>query len=100
MRFRDNSWWVVFVPLLLGHLALAAAWVYGGWRWAGGLFPAAGNAAPWLGALAGLLAWWSIGALLDWAGYRVSARVTRGRYEFQPLAGPLAGWTLPVTVLL
>ena len=30
----------------------------------------------------------------------MSAPVTRGRYEFQPLAGPLAGWTLPVALLL
>lgn len=100
MRFRDASWWWIFLPLLLGHAALVGAWLYAGWRLAAPLFASTGAAAPWLGAAGGILAWWSLGVALDWLGYRVSARVSRGRYEFQALAAPLAGWTLPVGCLL
>ena len=100
MRFRDASWWWIFIPLLAGHLAVIAFCGYAGWVWGRALFTPAGDTAPWLGAGLGLLVWWALGATVDWIGYRVSAPVTRGRYEFQPLAGPLAGWTLPVALLL
>ncbi len=97
MRFRDAGWWWVFIPLLLGHGALLLGWAYGGWLLGGAaLAGVGGGAAPWLGGALGLAGWWTVGAVLDWLGYRVSASVTRGRYEFQPLAGPLAGWTLPL----
>jgi hypothetical protein len=100
MRFRDASWWWIFIPLLVGHLAVIAFCAYAGWVWGRALFATAGGSAPWLGAALGLLAWWTIGAAVDWLGYRISAPVTRGRYEFQALSGPLAGWTLPVALLL
>ncbi len=84
----DAHWWLVLGPLLLGQTAMFALWAGGGWLLAG-----------WGGAGVGALAWWGIGTGLDWLGYRVSYRVTRGRWEFQPLGGALAGWTLPVIVL-
>lgn len=84
----DDYWWLVLGPLLLGHLAMFALWLGLGWLVAGVA-----------GAVVGAGAWWVVGTALDWLGYRLSYRVTRGRWEFQPLSGALAGWTLPVVVL-
>ena len=95
--FRDGQWWLVLVPLLVGHLALFGLWVAGGGLL--GLAFGGGEPAAFAGALAGALAWWSAGTALDWLGYRLSARVTRGRWQLTWLNGALAGWTLPLIVL-
>jgi hypothetical protein len=94
---QDAHWWLVLLPLLLGQAAMFGLWVWGGWslgRLAGGV-----GGAPWAGAGLGAAAWWLVGTALDWLGYRVSYRMTRGHWEFQPLAGALAGWALPVIIL-
>ena len=98
----NAHWWLVLLPLLLGQAAMFGLWVWGGWSLgeiAAGTRPGAGGAAGWTGAVLGAAAWWLIGTGLDWLGYQVSYRVTRGRWEFQLLAGALAGWALPVIIL-
>src|SRR5215204_1028732 len=97
---QDAHWWLVLLPLLLGQAAMFGFWVWAGWSLgniAAGTRGSAG-AAAWTGAVLGAAAWWLVGTALDWLGYRVSYRVTRGRWEFQPLAGALAGWALPVII--
>ena len=46
MRFRDASWWWIFIPLLVGHLAVIAFCGYAGWVWGRALFAPAGETAP------------------------------------------------------
>ena len=100
-RFRDAHWWLVLGPLLLAQAVMLGLWVWGGWTLGRALAgsPSAVGAPALLGAALGAGAWWAIGTALDWLGYRMTYHVTRGRWEFQPLAGAVAGWTLPVVVL-
>jgi hypothetical protein len=80
--------WLVLGLLGLGHVVMFVLWLGGGWELAGSL-----------GAALGAGGWWLVGTGLDWLGYRTRDHGPLAHWEFQPLSGALAGWTLPVVLL-